>query len=432
MDKKERNEKKMSDERSLLVGVDLCEDYSQITCFSTVSFEPESICLNRDTEKYRIPTALFYRSDTAEWFFGEEAIERHTTQKGILIKDIIDKASKKELVDIEGHKVEPVLLLERYLKRLLGVLKPEYPSKTIRKLIITVKEKNMILINHIYQALQNLGISKVRASVQNHEQCFVSYAMNQPKELRVNDIALFDFDDKGLMFYQISINRRTEPQTVVMKKKSFCDTLSYEMLKADETKEQVVTIFDNITRNVLHKQLVTAIYVTGKGFEGKWCRDVLKELCVGRRVFIGQNLYAKGAGYAARESAGEGKCGEYLYLGEETVTTNISMPLFTESRQMEYPLIKAGVAWYNASKTIQFIPDGEMEIELIMENVTEHRLERHLISMDGLRQLDRKTRIEMSVEFMDIKTCVVTLRDKGFGDLFPSSNRVWEKIIKVV
>lgn len=421
----------MTEERSLLVGVDLCEDYSQITCFSTVTYEPESICQNHDVEKYRIPTALFYKSDTAEWFYGEEAIERHTNQTGILIKNIIEKASKRDLVEIDGHKVEPVVLLERYLKRLLGMLKPEYPTKTIRKLVVTVREKNMILINHIYMALQNLGISKVRASVQNHEQCFVSYAMNQPKELRVNDIALFDFDEKGLMFYQISVNRRTVPNTVVMKKKSFQDTLSYELLKEDITKENVADLFDNIARNVLHRQLVTAIYVTGKGFEGKWCREVLKEFCVGRRVFIGQNLYAKGAGYASRELAGEGRAGEYVYLGEETVAINISMPLFTRSRQEEYPLIKAGTAWFNAAKTIQFIPDGELEIELIVENVTEHRLERHFISMDGLHQLSRKTRIEMSVEFMDKKTCVITLRDKGFGDLFPSSNRVWEKILNL-
>ncbi|MCI8409379.1 MAG: hypothetical protein HFJ09_08950 [Lachnospiraceae bacterium] len=421
----------MAEERSLLVGVDLCEDYSQITCFSMVTYEPESICQNGNVEKYRIPTALFYKSDTAEWFFGEDAIERHTNQKGFLIKNIIEKVSRKDLVEIEGHKVEPVLLLERYLKRLLGMLKPEYPSKTIRKLVVTVREKNMILINHIYQALQNLGISKVRASVQNHEQCFVSYALNQPKELRVNDIVLFDFDNRGLMFYQITINRRTVPHTVVMKRKSFLDTLNYEILLDDTTKENVSYIFENIVRNVLHKQLITAIYVTGSGFEGKWCRDVLKEFCVGRRVFLGQNLYAKGAGYAARELAGEGRSGEYLYLGEETVTVNISMPLFTNQRTVEYQLIKAGTAWFNASKTIQFIPDGEFEIELIVENVAEHRVERHLISMDGLYQLSRKTRIELSVEFMDIKTCVVTLRDKGFGDLFPSSNRIWEKILNI-
>lgn len=37
----------------------------------------------------------------------------------------------------------------------------------------------------------------------------------------------------------------------------------------------------------------------------------------------------------------------------------------------------------------------------------------------------------MSVEFVDVHTCVVTLRDKGFGELYPSSNRVWEKIIYI-
>lgn len=421
----------MPEEKTLLVGVDLCEDYSQISCFNPVTYEPKSISQQEDMEKYLIPTALFYKSDSSEWFFGEEAVEMHTNQKGILVKNILQCASKKEPIEIDGNKVEPVQILERYLKRLLGLLRIEYPNNTIRKLVVTIKEKNLTLINHIYVALQNLGISKVRACVQNHEQCFISYAMHQPKELRMNDIILFDFDSQGLKTYQITINRRKVPQNVMLKKRNFYETLSYELLQEDSSKENVAYIFENIAANVLHKQLVSTIFVTGKGFEGKWCREVLKELCVGRRVFIGQNLYAKGATYAARELVGEGKSEDYLYLGDETVFVNIFMPLYTESKFVEYPLIHAGTAWYNATKVVSFIPDGEDEIELTIENVLEHRTEKHFISLDGLHQLGRKSRIEMTIKFADVNTCLVTLKDKGFGKLFPSSNRIWEKLINV-
>lgn len=421
----------MAEERSLLVGVDLCEDFSQITCFNTVSLEPESICLDGDRERYLVPSVLFYKTDTAEWFFGEEALEIRKKEEGVFINNILSLASKADLVEIAGHQVQPVFLLERFLKRLLGMLKPEYPNNTIRKLVVTVKEKNMVLIQHIYEALQDLGISRVRASVESHEQSFVHFAMNQPKELRVNDVVLFDFGEDGLMFYQISINRRTNPHSVVLKKRDFRETLSFDLLQEDVTRENMSYIFESIAMNVLHKQIVTTVYVTGKGFEGNWCRETLKTLCDGRRVFVGQNLYVKGAGYAAREAVGEGKEKEYLYLGDETLGVNITMPLYTGARMIEYPLVTAGTAWYNAARVISFIPDGELEVELKIEYVMEHQISSHFISMDGLRHLSRKSRIEMSVEFMDVHTCVVTLRDKGFGELFPSSNRVWEKIIHI-
>ena len=420
----------MAEERTLLVGVDLCEDMSQITCFNMVSFEPESICLNGDTEKYLIPTALFYRRDTAEWTFGEEAIAWNREKDGVLVKGLVSKASKEEDVVVDGRTVKPEFLLERYFKRLLGLLKAEYPNNTIRSLVITVKEKNMILIQNIYSALQKLGISKLRANVQSHEECFVNYAMNQPKELRVNDIVLFDFDEDGLSFYQISINRRTEPNTVVLKKREFKDVLPYSLLEEGD-KENVAYVFESIAMNVLHKQIVSTVYVTGKGFEGIWCKSALKKLCVGRRVFAGQNLYAKGAGYAARETVGEGKLKDYLYLGDEMLTVNISMPVFHDSNLIQYPLVTAGVAWYNATKTISFIPDDAIEVELIMEHVIGQQVEHHFITMDGLWNLRRRTRIEMTIEFQDVHTCVVRLNDRGFGDLYASSNRVWEKVIKI-
>lgn len=420
----------MAEERTLLVGVDLCEDMSQITCFNMVSLEPESICLNGDTEKYLIPTALFYRRDTAEWTFGEEAIAWNREKDGVLVKGLVSKASKEEDVVVDGRTVKPEFLLERYFKRLLGLLKAEYPNNTIRSLVITVKEKNMILIQNIYSALQKLGISKLRANVQSHEECFVNYAMNQPKELRVNDIVLFDFDEDGLSFYQISINRRTEPNTVVLKKREFKDVLPYSLLEEGD-KENVAYVFESIAMNVLHKQIVSTVYVTGKGFEGIWCKSALKKLCVGRRVFAGQNLYAKGAGYAAREIVGEGKLKDYLYLGDEMLTVNISMPVFHDSNLIQYPLVTAGVAWYNATKTISFIPDDAIEVELIMEHVIGQQVEHHFITMDGLWNLRRRTRIEMTIEFQDVHTCVVRLNDRGFGDLYASSNRVWEKVIKI-
>ena len=422
---------RMAEERSLLVGVDLCEDFSQISCFNNVSLEPESICYDGECERYLVPTVLFYKRDTAEWFFGEEALTVMQQEQGVFIKNILSIASRQDFVEIDGQKVKPVFLLEKFLKRLLAMLKPEYPNNTIRKLVVTVKDKNMILIQNIYAALQNLGISKVRASVESHEQSFVHFAMNQPKELRVNDIALFDFSEDGLMFYQLSTNRRTTPHSVVLKKRDFRETLSYDFLKDDPTRENISYLFENIAMNALHKQIVSTVYVPGKGFEGDWSRDTLKALCEGRRVFVGQNLYVKGAGYAAREAIGEGRKKEYLYLGDEVLGVNISMPLYTKSQMVEYPLVTAGTAWYNAAKVISFISDGELEVELKIEYVIGNQISSHFISMDGLRHLSRKSRIEMSVEFTDVRTCVVTLRDKGFGELYPSSNRVWEKIIYI-
>ena len=65
--------------------------------------------------------------------------------------------------------------------------------------------------------------------------------------------------------------------------------------------------FLNAAQTALHKQYVTTIYVTGKGFEGEWSNEALKELCMGRRIFRGQNLFTHGSCYAAIELSGMGR-----------------------------------------------------------------------------------------------------------------------------
>ena len=104
----------MSEERTLLVGVDLCEDVSQITCFNAVTFEPESIGVNGDIDKCMIPTVLFYKRENGDWTYGEEAYQWNREQDGILVKGLLDKASRNDRVMIDGREYEPEFLIEKF------------------------------------------------------------------------------------------------------------------------------------------------------------------------------------------------------------------------------------------------------------------------------------------------------------------------------
>lgn len=422
----------MREDRTLFVGLDLCDDFSQISCFSTVTYEPESICKDRDQDKYLIPTVLAVKEDTKEWSFGEDAIACAKAGKGILLTHILEKVKKEESVNIFGTEISCNVLLEKFLKKVLSLLKIEYPNNTIRKLVITLEDRNISLINHIYEALQSLGISKVRAIIQSHEQSYVYYALSQPKELWMNDIGMFHFNEVGLSYYQISLNRKLSPIAVGITKRNFEETLSYDLLSDKTMEESVAYMFENIAKSVLHKQIISTIYVTGKGFEGNWANNTLKTLCMGRRIFMGQNLFTKGACYAAREAAGEGKLQNFLFLGEEMLTSNISTMLYHDAKMEEFQLVKAGDAWYNVSRELDLLPDGEEEIELIVYDIMKRTTVRHLITLDGVKNNPRRTiRLQLKIEFLDVHTCVVTVKDKGFGEFYQSNHRIWEKTFSI-
>lgn len=420
----------MKKQGTLLVGLDLCDDFSQISYFSTVTYEPETIMYMENEEK--IPTVLGVQKDTKEWVYGADAIRLANEEKAVYLDHILQKVKEEKSVKIFETEFSADVLLERFLKKVLNLLKREYLDETILKIVVTIEDTDVKLIRGIYQALGRLGIHKNRAMVQSHSRSFVSYALSQKRELWLNDVGLFDFNKKGLYYNQLSINRKRKPALVGIVPRDFTSTLNLEMLENPAQEQKIAFTFENIAKNVLHKQVVSTIYVTGEGFEGEWSEDVLRSLCIGRRVFIGQNLYSKGACYAAREAVEQKQAEEFFFAGDDIVVSEIRMQLYHDAGMEDYVLLKAGQAWYEAENTIDVIVEQEEELEIIIYNVLQRTEERRMIPLEGIRQKpDRTERLRVQLRFIDLHTLVVGIKELGFGSMYPSKHRIWEKTFEI-
>lgn len=419
-------------EPSLLVGFDLCDDFSQISCYNPKVFEPESICFSEDNSKYLIPTVLAVREDTKEWLSGEEAVICKQKEGFFLVEHIIEKILIGETVVIYGVEFTGVTLLERFFRRTLSFLKRYYPDEVICKLVVTIEEANTLLVDTIYEALTKLGINKDRVLVQSHAQSYLYYALSQKKELWVNDVGLFDFDERGLTYHQICINRKLTPMIVQIYSEDFTKELSYQLFCEQQDKEKIAYIFDNIAKEILYKQIVPTLYMTGKGFEGDWANGVFQSLCTGRRVFKGMNLYTKGACYKAKEIVEKEKFEEFLFLSQEMLQSDIMIRVYQKEEFEDIVLVEAATAWYEIDKSIDIILDRGDEIEIIVWNILEKKSEQYKIKLEELpKRPARMTRLRVKVQFVDRYSCAIMIKDQGFGEFYPSTNRIWEKVLTI-
>lgn len=419
------------EQRSLLVGYDLCDDFSGISCFNPKTFEPESICVGRDTNKILIPTVVGVKKDTKEWVYGEEAILLEKEGNGVAVPNFLEKVKLGEEVTVLGTTFSAVTLLEKYLKKTLLLLKTYYPTNSIQKIVVTVKELNKNLANGIYTALFSLGIEKDRASIQSHNQSYEYYALSQPKELWMNDVGLFHFDEKGLTYSQISIARNSSGNMVSTTKKDYKEILSYDML-IEEPKARIASVFLNIAKSVLHKQILSTIYVTGIGFEGEWADNALLELCKGRRVFKGNNLFTRGACYAARERTDNPKLSEFIFIGDEMIKYSLSLQGYYNAKSQEIILMKDTTNWYDVDEKLDVILDEENCIQVNLMDIWHREKRSESLKLDGIpKRQNKTTRIEIRVKCLNSTTIVVTAKEKGFGEFYPTSNRIWEKEIKI-
>lgn len=420
----------MENQRKLIVGYDLCEDFSQISCFSYKSFEPIPISPKEEEDNLLIPTVLCINHETKLWSYGREAEACADSGSGIRVDHLIRRLMTGEVTDIYGQSFDGIALMEKFLRKSLTLIKNYFPTEPISKLVITLRETEPRIVEGVYEALYQLGIEKDRAVVISHAGAYMYYALSQDKSLWLNDVGLFDFSEYGLFYYQISVNRRTSPMIAAMVKKEFTDTLNYRMLK-----EKVINpgyTFENIANTILHKQIVSTLYFTGKGFEGSWAEEAIKRLCAGRRVFLGQNLYCKGACFAAKELSGDKKLGDIILLNNEMLVSSVWIKVYTDAEHRELLLTEAAVPWYEVEKDIEVIPEGEPELEIILRNIMTREITRERLHLSNLPagRPDRMTRLGIKLTFQSRTIAQLTVTDLGFGEICPGTGRVWEFTIE--
>lgn len=417
----------MKEDQSLIVGLDLCDDTTQLSVFNYKTFEVDSIYEDEDGENCLIPTALAYMKDSGEWFYGTAALDATRKKEGILLHDFI--VNQKESQVVYGTVVTREQILQRFIRKTLLLLKREYPNKSIRMLVVTLQSKEQSLIDELYDIFASLGIYKERLKIVNHAYCYMKYALSQKRELWTNDVALFDFNDEGLFYYQISVDRRNTPMRAMLSKRDFSERFRVEY--ASQQGANLGYIFENICKEVVHKQIISTIYLTGKGFLGDWLQPSLQELCVGRRLFVGQNLYCYGACYVARE-LGEGKENEILFFTDDTISTSVLMPVYTDGEVKEVTLVEAGIPWYEVEASYSIILDEETEIPIILKNLVNKETDSHMIALTGIDEWKPRTnKLELRLQCVNPHTLVVTVKDVGFGTVTPSTNRVWEQIFTI-
>lgn len=420
----------MDTPRKVIVGYDLCEDYSQICCYSYKSFEPLPISLREGEEDGPIPTVLCLKTDTKQWLFGDEAVSCAKSGAGILVDQLLSKVRNNEEIELLDMKIGAVALLEKFIRKTLTLVKNYFPTEPITKLVVTVRNTQPELVDKIYAALALLGIERDRAMVISHASSYLYYALSQDKSLWMNDVGLFDFSADGLLYYQIKTNRRIKPMVAGLTKTDFSDNFNVSMLKQNNS--NAAYIFENIANTALYKQIVSTLYFTGSGFEGGWADDIIKGLCMGRRIFFGQNLYTKGACYAAKEFAGDKLLSDILLLNDDMITSTVSARVYCDTKFTEALLAQAGAIWFEVDHNIEVIPEGAAELEIVLKNVMNRDIIREKLVLNQFPERpDRTTRLMVNFSCKNKSTGILKVTDLGFGEFYQGTEKVMEFSIEI-
>lgn len=414
-------------QKSLIIGYDLGAATTQINV-SVNGGEPESVNISVNKNMFLIPTALCVRSDSKDWLFGDDALRIKNREAGQFIDNLLDYVEKDQVIDVFGTEYDGNALIEKFIRKSFTALRQRYLQDKVELIVVTVKNKSDRIVAAIEKAFFAMGYDMAVVKILSYMESFMYYAIKQKKELWANDVALFDFDEEGLKYYQLSTSKKQLPITVTAFSYDLSDELSYEMLFT-MVESRITGILKGITDKLLYRQILSTIYFTGVGFDGDWANGIIKSLCPGRRVFKGQNLYAKGAAYYGLICQDD-TYKDFLFLTENQVRYNVSIRMFKDNRIAEYPIVKAGADWREVNARTVGIIDDTDELFFTLFHTVRKETKHVIVSLRNLEQRENKTtRVHVSAKFIDRDTLVITVKDLGFGEFYANSYRVWEKVI---
>lgn len=410
--------------KNVIIGIDLNRDGSQICYYDKTSGDAVSIPVKAGSEELTFPTLLCMVPADKTWYYGVEARFFAEKKNGILIDQLYDLCADGTSVWVEGKEYRGEELLAIFLEKVLTMAGVTAPATQVSGVMITVPKLTRFFVRAIRWAYEKLGIARNRGYLQDYKESFFVHTLFQRQDVWARKAGLFQFRGGKVQFSYLEMNFRTKPVTAYVNDKG-----SIQLKGTAEQRDQQLLAF---ARENLGDELYSGIFLMGEEFSQSWAKESTKLLCKGqRKVFGGSNLFAKGAAFAAKEKLEEKHLRGFLYVGSDLVRYNISMEMQVEGVNAVYPLISAGVNWYETGTEFEVILDQMEELIFLVSRMNEKARTRLVMALPGLpKRPNRTTRLKVRLEYEAAGRCRIDVEDLGFGEMYPSSGMIWHETME--
>lgn len=419
---------------SILAGYDLGDDFSQISYCVYGENVVESVATVVGTKQYNIPTVLCKRTGVNQWLYGKDAVRYNQEEGGFLVTNLIEHARKGEMITIEEETFDCVALLTLFMKRSLALLNFQVKAENIGAIMFTVDNLDDRMVNVLAKAAVNLNLKTSQIYFQSHIESFYHFVLHQPEDLWNYQVLACEHNRSRLKIYRFERNKKTTPKVVLIEEQTFSSVILPGEQDEEEIRADSYRLADETLLGILKEQcadrIVSAVYLLGDGFREEWAKESLRFLCRNRRVFQGNNLFCKGACFGLLEKLEPSQNGkEHIFLGADKLKANIGMNVLKRGKESYYALLDAGENWYEVHKECDILLPGEENVlSFLVTPLTGKRAQlREFILEDAPVRTGAFSRYAVKIRMTSAECVEAQITDMGFGELFPSSNKVWIK-----
>lgn len=417
-----------------IIGYELGKKHVQISYLKIGDKEPETFSTVAGQEQYNIPFVMYKQEDKNLWYIGKEALAKYEEMGGVLLTDLLENAYRQETTEVNLETYDSAALLALFVKRSLSYLSFVAPVEKQAAIMFTVETLNQKTVEVLREMVEYLQMPQVLIQFMGKEESFFYYNLHTDPSLWANRVYMYEMQENKLQSYQLYLNRQTKPVVTLIEKKEYEEFPMYENEElTGEEKEVRDQIFLEYVTEDMEEKIVSTVYLIGDGFLGEWYQKSVRFLCGKRRVFLGNNLYSKGACFALLDKMEPTELSvSYVYLGTDKVKANVGMELIRQGAPSYLAILDGGSSWYDCKKEWDMILEGDNRLVFRITPLDGKNTTRAEIVLHGL--LMNKSplcRIRAEGYMENPTTLKLKFREMGFGEFYPSQGQYWEETIEL-
>lgn len=416
-------------ERGAIIGIDLSQDYIQISYIDD-SKNIISMSVSDRNEPYMIPAVMFYNTDIKVWSMGIEAENKSRVEKGIFISDILAKISAGQHIGEDEICFSSQEVMKALIAGIFAIVK-SYCKVYVEKAVVSIENTEGSLMELVSGALEDAGLSEDDYRIISHSESFIYYTLSQNSDIWINNVIMVDLNENRCIYKKLFATKGRRPLIAEVTESDISDIVSMDMLDTEDGRYRMDNEFCRFMTGRLAGNVVSSIFLTGRGFDTNWFPKTMNAIRGNRRIFKGYNMISKGSGFAAREMFVKETLGEYVFSCPGRIQVNVYLEVEQNGHEKFVQLAKAGDNWYQAGASFECIVNRTDIMKLVIQSPVTRETRNVFISLRALpKRPDKATRIGIKMAFTDDSTFVINVRDMGFGEFFEASDVEIKEVVR--
>lgn len=387
----------------MILGINIDENYACVNVYG-----------NENVEK--IPFAIGKNIANNSWFIGDEAKLENVDSSDIVIDKLYYLLENDGVAKIGDTDYTAKQLTNLFINNLM------LRYKDVEYVTIAARSNNIKILSKLKSALLKVVGDESKIKVTTYSESFVSYIKSKETTYYDNPIALFNFTEKALTFYELvrfKSDDDVEYWKVNVKEHLF---LPLDLLSGDTGKKVCDNLLNDFARECMKEPIYNNIVLAGIGFvHSASYREFMTYVCSVAEVETDIDFFSKATAILSNDLLTNNFDENVVLMTDARTTISLKVNVSIDQKETKLEIIKPGVEWFNIHNySFDIIVDNEKEIKFEYLMVIEGVIKDFAISFQdaGDLRIDKSNEFKVSLTFEQQNILHISITDNGFGEFY--------------